>query len=277
MSNIALQTPVKYGITERKKQELGTLTQQVLDAQETVDQQQAIVSSLTTKSNKLQADLATADTNKTTALNNKDLLDEVVENLLSLKNNSETTFDETVLAESKIKKVAVEISDIIQKLIFSAEIINKLGNLVIRKKATNPLISDELVTLVTTSGTNANNAVALTLVALQSVFSAQATTKESEVAVALEVLQAIQLYEFVIGENVDDIQSAKPLSPETSISGLLDTAYNVQFNMYNQALAASKDTIKQLNSAKRELSRAQVKLSSLQAGLAAANAAALAS
>jgi hypothetical protein len=57
----------------------------------------------------------------------------------------------------------------------------------------------------------------------------------------------------------------------------LDTAYNVQFNMYNQALAASKDTIKQLNSAKRELSRAQVKLSSLQAGLAAANAAALAS
>jgi hypothetical protein len=201
----------------------------------------------------------------------------VVENLLSLKNNSETTFDETVLAESKIKKVAVEISDIIQKLIFSAEIINKLGNLIIRKKATNPLISDELVTLVTTSGTNANNAVALTLVALQSVFSAQATTKESEVAVALEVLQAIQLYEFVIGENVDDIQSAKPLSPETSISGLLDTAYNVQFNMYNQALAASKDTIKQLNSAKRELSRAQVKLSSLQAGLAAANAAALAS
>ncbi|MFT6845761.1 MAG: hypothetical protein ACJAUV_001959 [Flavobacteriales bacterium] len=201
----------------------------------------------------------------------------MVENLLSLKNNSETTFDETVLAESKIKKVAVEISDIIQKLIFSAEIINKLGNLIIRKKATNPLISDELVTLVTTSGTNANNAVALTLVALQSVFSAQATTKESEVAVALEVLQAIQLYEFVIGENVDDIQSAKPLSPETSISGLLDTAYNVQFNMYNQALAASKDTIKQLNSAKRELSRAQVKLSSLQAGLAAANAAALAS
>ncbi|MFT4803426.1 MAG: hypothetical protein ACI9YE_000619 [Psychroserpens sp.] len=277
MSNITLQTPSKYGITERKKHELDTLTQQVLDAQGTVDQQQAIVASLTTKSNKLQADLATADTNKTTALNNKDLSDEVVENLLSLKNNSETTFDETVLAESKIKKVAVEISDIIQKLIFSAEIINKLGNLVIRKKATNPLISDELVTLVTTSGTNANNAVALTLVALQSVFSAQATTKESEAAVALEVLQAIKLYEFVIGENVDDIQSAKPLSPETSISGLLDTAYNVQFNMYNQALAASKDTIKQLNSAKRELSTAQVSLSSLEAGLAAANAAALAS
>ena len=181
------------------------------------------------------------------------------------------------MAESKIKKVAEEISEIIQKLIFSAEIINKLGNLIIRKKAINPLISDELVTLVTTSGTDANNAVALTLVALQSVFSAQATTKESEAAIALEVLQAVQLYEFVIGENVDDIQSSRPLSKEKSISGLLDSAYEVHVNMYNQALAASKDTIKQLNSAKRELNKAQVNLSSLQSGFSAANAAALAS
>jgi hypothetical protein len=270
--------PTKYGVTERKKQELDELSQKVLNAESSVEQLEAIVSSLTTKSNKLQADLATAETNKAKALSNKDLVNEVVENLLALKNNSEITFNETVLAESKIKTVSKEVSNLIDKLIFSAEIINKLGNLVVRKKATNPLISDELVTMVTTASADANNAVALTLVALQSVFAAQATTKESEAAVALETLQAVKLYEFVIGkETVDDIESDVPLSTATSIKGLIDSAYKINENMYNQALAASNDTIKQLNNTKRELSKAQTNLSSLQSALAAANAAALAS
>lgn len=270
--------PTKYGVTERKKQELDELSQKVLNAESSVEQLEAIVSSLTTKSNKLQADLATAETNKAKALSNKDLVNEVVENLLALKNNSEITFNETVLAESKIKTVSKEVSNLIDKLIFSAEIINKLGNLVVRKKATNPLISDELVTMVTTASADANNAVALTLVALQSVFTAQATTKESEAAVALEMLQAVKLYEFVIGqETVDDIESDVPLSTATSIKGLIDAAYKINENMYNQALAASNDTIKQLNNTKRELSKAQTNLSSLQSALAAANAAALAS
>ncbi|PTX64062.1 hypothetical protein C8N46_101672 [Kordia periserrulae] len=281
MSSILSLTPVrqkKYGVTERKKQELDELSQKVLNAESSVEQLEAIVSSLTTKSNKLQADLATAETNKANALSNKDLADEVVENLLALKNNSEVTFNETVLAESKIKTVSKEVSNLIDKLIFSAEIINKLGNLVVRKKATNPLISDELVTMVTTASADANNAVALTLVALQSVFAAQATTKESEAAVALEMLQAVKLYEFVIGEEtVDNIESDATLSPATSIQGLLHKAYDINENMYNQALAASNDTIKQLNNTKRELSKAQTNLSSLQSALAAANAAALAS
>ncbi|AXG69252.1 hypothetical protein KORDIASMS9_01472 [Kordia sp. SMS9] len=278
MSNLLTLQSSKYGVTERKKQELDELSQKVLNAESLVEQLEAIVNSLTDKSNKLKTDLATAETNKNKALSNKDLVDEVVENLLTLKNNSELTFNETVLAESKIKKVSKEISHLIDKLIFSAEIINKLGNLVIRTKATNPLISDELVTMVTTASSDANNAVALTLVALQSVFAAQATTKESEAAVALEMLQAIKLYEFVIGDDtVDNIQSDVPLSPATSIRGLLYTAYVISENMYNQALAASNDTIKQLNNTKRELSKAQINLSSLQAGYAAANAAALAS
>ena len=272
-----VKTQQKYGITERKKQELDNLTQQVIDAQGEVQQLTAIVDSLTQKSNKLQSELVVSETNKETALSNKDLLDEVVENLRSLKNNSEIAFTETVLAESKIKKVTKEINNVIEKLIFSAETINKLANLVIRKKAINPLISDELVTMVTNAGTDANNAVALTLVALQSTFTAQATTKESEAAVTLEVLQATKLYEYVIGKEVDHIKSDVPLSEEKSISGLLEKAYQLTLKMYNQALVANKDTLKQLNSTKRELEEAQIKLSSLQSGLAAANAAALAS
>jgi len=277
MSTLKTLVPAQqqqYGITERKKQELDQLTQQVLDAQDTVEQYEAIVSSLTQKSNKLQAELATAEGNKTQALSNKDLLDTMVNNAKDLQNNSEITFDAIVLADAKIKIVATEIKTTINNLIYSAEVINKLSNLVIRKKAVNPLISDELITMVTKASTDANNAVALTLVALQSVFSSQATTLESEAAMSLQLLQATKLYELIIGQEVDDIQNELP---QDTIKSLLENAYNITSAMYDEALTASKDTIKQLSDVQSKLSDAQVQLASLQSGLAAANAAALAS
>ncbi|MFK7748137.1 MAG: hypothetical protein AB8B65_07095 [Kordia sp.] len=290
MSTLNTLVPPQYGITERKKQELDQLTQQVIDAQDTVNQYQAIVDSLTEKSNKLNTQLTNAEANKAQALSNKDLLDTMVNDAKDLQSNSSVTFDAIVLADAKIKTVAEEIKTTINNLIYSAEVINKLANLVIRKKASNPLISDELVTMVTTAGTDANNAVALTLVALQSVFSAQATSLESEAAMALQLLQATKLYELMIGEEVDGIDNKLPIAKEPedgaqviktkkkyTIQSLLDYAYTVTSNMYEEALTASKDTLKQLNDIQSKLSEAQVQLASLQAGLAAANAAALAS
>ena len=264
----------KYGVTEKKKAELDALSNQVLNAQGEVEQLQAIVNSLTEKSTKLQQQLATADSNKATALSNKDLVDEVIDNAKDLMDNSKITFDEIVLSDAKIKTVAKDIKDVIDKLIYSAEVVNKLSNLVIRKKALNPLISDELITMITTAGTDANNAVALTLVALEAVFASQATTLESEAALSLEYLQAVKLYEFITGTEADDI---KDELPEKSIKELLYDAYAISSNIYEKALTASKDTIKQLSEAKTKLSKAEIRLSSLESGLAAANAAALAS
>lgn len=284
MSTSNTTFPQQYGITERKKQELEQLSQQVLDAQDTVQQYQAIVDSLTAKSNKLNTQLDAAEANKAQALSNKDLLDTMIDNAKDLQNNSEITFDAVVLADAKIKDVAKEIKTTINDLIYSAEVINKLANLVIRKKASNPLISDELVTMVTTAGTDANNAVALTLVALNSVFASQATTLETEAAMALQLLQATKLYEIMVGQEVDSIHNdlpdaEVPTNPTKTytIKSLLDYAYVVNSAMYEEALTASKDTTKQLNDSKGKLSDAQVQLASLQAGYAAANAAALAS
>jgi hypothetical protein len=266
--------PQKYGITEKKKQEIDLLTQQVLNAENEVQQYQAIVTSLTEKSTKIDAELATAETNKTQALNNKNSVDTVVNNAKSLYESSELTDAESSNAEKDIKGVATQVNTVINKLIYSAEVINKLSNLVIRKKAINPLISDELVSMVTEATTNANNAVALTLVALESVFASQATIIESKSAMALELLQAKKLYEFIMGRKVTD---AEDVTNRTSLLYYLDEAYNITSNMYEETLAASDDTTGQLNAAQVSLSKSEVKLSSLQAGLAAANAAALAS
>lgn len=275
----------RYGVTEKKKQELDRLTQEVLNAQGSVEEYEAIVNSLTQKLTKLQTELASAKTNKDQALNNKNSVDTVVDNAKNLLKNSEIVVGEISQANGDIRETAIQANSLINKLIYSAEIVNKLANLVIRKKASNPLISDELITLVTQAQADANNAVALTLVALESVFASQATTLESVAAVELENEQVNTLYKLLTDGDIDLKQTSETDGssiPATdmknnSIKSYLYEAYTITEAMYNELLTAVNDTTNQLNSAAASLSNAQVKLASLQAGLAAANAAALAS
>jgi Ribonuclease G/E len=274
-SELLLQPRGKYGITEKKKSELDQLSNRVIDAQDIVEQLQAIVSSLTDKSAKFQAALAVAEANKEQALNNRNLLDQVVQNALNLRDDSAVAFDEMVLADSTTKIMSVQMKDVIDKLIYSAEVVNKLSNLVIRKKALNPLISDDLVSRISTAGKDANNAVALVLVALKSVFAAQASNLESEAATALEYTEAMKLYDVLTGKSVDEDDDDKK-HPD-SLQKLLHEAYTAAETGYKDAFRANAETIKQLNQANSELSKAQIKLKSLQSGLAAGNAAALAS
>jgi hypothetical protein len=259
----------RYGITERKKTELDALTIQVMDAQENVAQYQSIVTSLTGKSTDFQTFLATAAKNKTQAYTNKVLVDQLVQSAADLQSNSDIAFNEMVLATARTKTLTANVNAVMSKLIYSSEVINKLATLVIRKKALNPLISDELVSMIITAGTDANNAVALTLIALQSSFMSQATELESETAIGLEYTQSIALTKLLSG----DVAGGSA----TSLQGLLHKAFADAKTNYTLIEKANFTTTKQLNKAKANLNTAQVKLKSLQSGLAAANAAALAS
>jgi hypothetical protein len=263
----------KYGITEKKKAELDALANKVLDAQFLVEELQAVVASLTVKSAKFQGFLDTATANKALALNNKVLVDSVVQNALTLYNNSQVAFDEVSTADSSTKVLANALNTVISKLIYTAEVVDKLSIYVIRQKALNPLISDELVAMINTAGTDANNAVALTLVALKAVFTAQATCLESEAAFALEYTEATKLYQILTGTDKNGKKDVK----QTSIVDLIYKAYTYAEGIYNQSLVANTDTTQQLYNAIADLNTAQIKLKSLQAGLAAGNAAALAS
>jgi hypothetical protein len=258
----------KYGVTERKKNELDALTIQVMDAQGDVAQYQSIVNALTTKSNDLQNFLAIATNNKTQAYNNKILINQLVQSAAELEKNADIAFNEMVEASLQTKKLTTDINTVMGKLIYSAEVINKLANLIVRKKALNPLISDELVSMVSTAGTDANNAVALTLVALQSTFAAQASEMEAETAIGLTYTQSIALTKLLTGSDGDC---------PASLQGLFYQAYADTRVNYTLTEKANFTTVKQLNMAKANLNTAQVKLKSLQSGLAAANAAVLAS
>jgi hypothetical protein len=272
--NMNLYQSNRYGITEKKKAELDEAANMVLDAQYDVEQLQAIVNSLTEKSQKFQIALATAEANKTHCFNNRTLLDQVVQQSLSVMNNSNVSFNDVMLAGSKTKEVATGVKKLIDKLIYSAEVVNELSAMIVRRKALNPLISDELGTRVATAGADANNAVALTLVALQSSFTTQATGLESEAAATLEYQQAILFYTTLTGTDYDGEPTD---SLKTCLQTLIEGAYTQAEDDYKQAHRANHATTKELNDVTAKLNTAQIKLKSLQSGYAAANAAALAS
>src|SRR5262245_62070271 len=134
------QKPKKYGITEKKKAELDELTSEVTDAQHDVDQYQAMVNSLIEKSMKLERFLSDANSDQAKTLSNQNMVDNLVQSAKDLLSNSKITFEEMGKADSKTGTLANQIQAVINKLIYSADIINKLAILVVRKKGRNPLI-----------------------------------------------------------------------------------------------------------------------------------------
>ncbi len=266
LMTIQKRPPTKYSVSEAKKAELDLLESNVVNAKHEVEQLNAIVSSLTTKFQKFEGFLNEATSAEQTAKSNNDTMKMAIQSAEELADNSKIAFSEMKEARYRTNKVSEQSKVVIDELIYSAEVINKLANLVVREKGLNPLISDELVSMAAQAKDDANNAVALSLVALKSSISAQTSNVESESIACLELIQAEKL-EKVLKENTGNRKSLKVLLSES-----VDNA--------EKELAKIKighaDTKDQLNEAKVQLSNAQIKLSSLQASLAAAKAAAFA-
>ena len=265
-SQFNLPTNNRYGITEKKKVELDALALQVLTAQYDVEQQQAIVNSLTQKNLKFQDILNNTENSRTLAQTNKQLAEKLEESVIDLITASKITVGEIKKAQNNTSELTKAIKPLTDKLIYSAQVLNKLAANYIRMKALNPLISDELISRLTSAGSDANSAVALTLVALQKSFAAEASNYESEEALRLAHTQTLKLHNVIPDEKTG----------HTSITSLFDQAYNNLSHHHRSQHIAFTAITGQLNHAQVSLNNAQIKLKSLQTGLAAANAAGLA-
>lgn len=263
--------PNPYGVTEAKKGEIDALSLEVLDAKGKVEQYQAIVDSLTSKSQNFHTMLMLATNDRDQALSNKEMVDKVVNKANDLNFHSNTAFNESVLANVQVNTLSVQIKEVMDQLIFSAEIINKLSTLIAKKKQINPIISDEMVSMASTASKDANAAVALALTALESCYSSLNVSEEAEASLSLELLQATQLYETLTGTKLSKTPS------KDCIQQLLHTAFDNAKDAYTAALKASNETDDQLDIAQAKLDHATITLQSLESGLAAATAAALAS
>lgn len=278
--------PWKYGISERKKAELDALKIDVINAQYEVDQFQAIVDALTAKLSQFNGFLAIATTDKETALKNKNLFDAALHDAKSLLSNSNIAFDAMVEAEYKIGMVGAGMKEVIDKLIFSVEIINRLQKLIVSKKALNPIISDELVKMVTQASTDANTAIADCLVALETCYASTTTGNDSEYSSSVEVEHAQALVQCLTGASanklptvtsyVDGHEVFNDTSVPDSLQTLINKAYQDALTNYDFALKADEETAAELDVAQYNLDKATVKFNALNRAYAAAEAAALA-
>jgi hypothetical protein len=269
---------------QQKKQSIDKLSAQVIVAQGEVNAYQAIVTSLTEKQTKLTNQVNQAAANESSAWNNKNSIEALVADIKDLDTRSKSTIAKMTQANVFLESSATQVNLVMNKLIYCVEIINKLSTLIMNRKPPKSLIPESLIQRVTKVQTDANNAISLTLTALQSVFTAQATSYESLALLQTGYQDLTTLTKRItLGEgakNSEQLTSGEKITKDNmnnSLEAYLFVAYQIAAFMHKQSKTALADTNKLLKGAQNSLNNAQTKLSSLEAGLAAANAAALAS
>lgn len=242
---------------------------QIIITEKELEMQQAIVDSLTQKLETSQLFLQNAEANKTQTLVNKNSMEALVQNTLNVMTNSEDTKKETLKTQIRATKVSREIKNTVDQLIYSTQIINKLSQTVIRKKALNPLISDELITKVFESVNDANTAIALTMVALTSTFTAQSAASQTASTITLAQKHAAELYLTLTGTMLSDDKTITAKTPSNPAHTLIENAYEIAVLYLENALKSNELTTQELNVAICNLNKSEQKLNSLQSGLQA--------
>ncbi|MBU0914048.1 MAG: hypothetical protein KKF22_16065 [Gammaproteobacteria bacterium] len=286
MNNMTINS-LAVGIVYKEKARLDGLAMQVAEAQYEVDQYQAIVDAETAKSIQFNDYLTAAEANKTAALTNLNLAIDIDSSVNALCTSTGVALKQTGNATREIKRVSGEMATLINKLIFTVELIDRFGQLVNKQKLSNPLIPDTLISFMAKATADANNAVALTLTALQSCYVAEATSLRSQQIIALENDQVTTLKRTIeqqaMASGSQEIGAVRDgnfivgFTPNcTGVLALVRQAYDKASEKYNQALTNVNIVNQQLAYAQSALATATTSLNSYQAGLAAATAAAYA-
>lgn len=276
MRDIAALSSVGLSIADKKNSELHALSGLVTQSQFDVARKQAILTSLQAKASHFGQVLAQADADQQAALANLNLGKDVLSSASSLAVNMKKATGKCAEASNGATTVARDMAKLVGKLILAVEFINKVGQLVNKQKSNNPMVPDKLVENMSKAATAANNAVALTLTALQSCYLAEATLLESRNVLALGATQSQDLStRMTSGWNA---QSGKVTLPGVDGAGagvvaLLQQAYDDAKGRYSAALAGKDIVTKQLSHAQLQLDDAMLMLNSYQSGLAAATAA----
>ncbi|MES1181289.1 MAG: hypothetical protein ABUL44_00695 [Flavobacterium sp.] len=265
----------KYGITEKKAAELAALSIEVDQARHQVEQLQAIVSSQNERSASFKVMQSAAEADCNIALNNKGAAEKLVQNVFDLHNELQVWLEEMNLANAKTETLSEQVNVCINKLIYAATLFNKLANMIVRKKELNPLIPGELISLLNEVGKDADNAVALTMVAFKVSLAAQVVNLQSQFEFSFAYNLSSDLYNAICGNEYLH-NNASGLSGTLLINAMDEVFENTKL-LYEKSINASESINQQLVRSISALNNANTKLSSLQAGLAAGNAAAMAS
>lgn len=264
------------GIDNHKKAELDALTKEILDAQYDVNEVQAIVNSLSIKSSQFTQFLSEALAAQNTTLSNLHLCQQAVDSIKGVVKGSKLAAKTSEKACSTANAVSQDMAQMLNKLMFSIDIIDKVAQQAAKQKNSNPLVPDQLITYLNKATSDANKAFASALTALNSCYAADATLQEAQGITSLEHQQAHQLKERMESPEPSIPNSPTAPSELPGILTLLNARYQKTQEKYQTALANNNAVTHELSHAQKLLATATSRLASLKSGLAAASAAAYA-
>lgn len=158
--------------------QLHSFIQEVKNTKEEIDLLEVTVSDLSKKAVWMQHKQIKTRTYGNSILECRNNLLQLIETVNDLNNNENSIGLEVVAANTKINQLTKMVDELLKKLLFTIALVNKLSTAIIRKKALNPLISDDLLKSMSIITENSSLAADASLLALQHTFNSLLASNE---------------------------------------------------------------------------------------------------
>lgn len=256
-------------ITAKKTSTLQGLQRQVNDATTIAAKAEAKYESYVNKAQLFQ-DLLTQATNDLAVVKGQWNL------FLALKSSlhavEETCDDASLVAGTTykgVRKLIKKWEDVVQQTLEAADAINLASDYINKRKASNPLISNDLVSDATLAANNAAAAVKQVISALTAALNSLSASNQANNSTALTRLYIDMTASTLLNDPRAKQDGAEHLPLEVSLSNALKMASQKQTSVQNASSRANAEMAK----AKEELDSANAKQVTAQAALRAAQAA----
>lgn len=227
----------------------GSLAQEIKDSNEDIRLLETTLDDLNNKLLWMQEAQLRARTYGSSILAYRNDVLQIIDSVNDLNNNIHIARLEINAANTKIKQLAKMVNPLLQKLLFAIDIINKLSNVVTRKKALNPLISDELLTLISSAGVKSNKAFESSLLCWQGAISILSASNESVANSKQAQLHTADYYRLLAGDK----------KKQSGLSYLISSEQNASQQKEQQLIKELNLLQTQIEKTKQELSKAYAK------------------
>ena len=253
-------------ITQQKTAEINRLKNKVIDSTKQKEVAQAAFQAAVEKSELCQRLLTDAQARLVTATQEFDLGAKANQNLLSTMTSDEEANANACQTREQIDQLIAQVQAVVTTTITASSAIVETSRIITDRKASNPLISSDLVTRAQEAVTQSNRVVTLiinTLVSVTNALSAAGQAVDTVKIVSQEILNLKRIIQ----------PSKRPLSDVPPILNKVNIQYERARKTENKAQKGAKQARDQQLGAQSRLTVATNELQKDQAALAAAKAA----
>lgn len=258
-------------ITQKKTAKINRLKNSVKNATKRVETTQASLEAATVKAelfdgllNEARGRLKVATTQLYTASKG-------IQNLKSLENTDEEAQVAVKNTQQDANRLLAEVQAVTVATLSAASAITEMARLITERKASNPLISSELVNRAQATVTAADRASTLIINTLVTVTNALATSEQAREIARIVHQEIGGLADQLVFEDTQDQRAGK--TNANAIQHLVKVKYDAARDVEHAAHNSAKDALDQKLAAQNQVNMANNQLNKAEAALAAAEAA----